>query len=299
MGDDLVIHENTFVTVTKMNHIVEVQCMKKVNRVARIVKLNKYRYMIVSTGEVKEFETSSNRSDSYNSLRQTFKRLRYLINNNFIGSRNELFVTLTYAENMTDTKRLYFDFDKFIKKFRYRYRDKGSIDYLSVVEPQARGAWHIHCLMRFNEMDDVFIPNADLASIWGHGFVTVKALNNVDNVGAYLTSYLADLELDEKSVYVLMKENREVVVKEVDGREKAFIKGGRLHLYPSGMNLYRCSRGIKMPERNEMMYADVKKIVGDAKPHYTKKISVKDDETGFSNTIIYEQYNIKRIPHKA
>lgn len=299
MGDELAIHENSFVTVTKMNHVVEVQWMEKVNRVARIVKLDKYHYMIVSTGEVKEFETSSNRSDSYNSLRQTFKRLRYLINNNFTGGRNELFVTLTYAENMTDTKRLYYDFDRFIKKFRYRYRDKGSIDYLSVVEPQARGAWHIHCLMRFNEIDNVFIPNADLASIWGHGFVTVKALNNVDNVGAYLTAYLADLELDEKSVYVLMKENREVVVKEVDGREKAFIKGGRLHLYPSGMNLYRCSRGIKMPERNEMMYAEAKKIVGSAKPHYTKKISVNDDETGYSNTIIYEQYNTKRIPQKS
>lgn len=299
MGDELFIHDNSFVRVTEMNHLVEVQWMQKINRMARIVKIDKYRYMILSTGEVKEFEISTNRSDNYNSLRQTFKRLRYLINNNFTGARNELFLTLTYAENMTDSRRLYDDFRKFFMRFRNEHKEKGSVDYLSVVEPQGRGAWHIHCLLRFNELDEVYIPNTDIARLWGYGFVKVKSLNRVDNVGAYLTAYLADLELDDESLNVALREQREILIKEVDGQNKAFIKGGRLHMYPSGMNLYRKSRGIKMPARNEMVYCEVKKIVGPSEPHYQRKVVINDDKTGFKNTIVYEQYNTKRIPQKA
>ena len=63
-----------------------------------------------------------------------------MINNNFTGKPNELFVTLTYAKNMTDTKRLYTDMNKFIKRLKYKYKESSDIDYLAVVEPQGRGA---------------------------------------------------------------------------------------------------------------------------------------------------------------
>jgi len=166
---------NAVVKVTKMNHIVEVQHMEKTNHRMNIRKLDKDRYLDISTGEIKEFEHSENRAQSENSLRQTFKRLRYLINNNFIGSSNELHITLTYKSNMTDTKQLYTDFDKFIKRIKYSFKDKSSIDYLTVVEPQGRGAWHCHVLMRFNDLDTVFIKNADLRAKWGLGFVKIKS----------------------------------------------------------------------------------------------------------------------------
>jgi len=65
-------------------------------------------------------------------------------------------------------------------------------------------------------------------------------------------------------------------------------------LYPAGMNLYRCSRGIKKPDRVGMSYDELKKVVKGAKPHYSQVISINDEMTGFSNTIIYEQYNMKR-----
>ena len=35
-------------------------------------------------------------------------------------------------------------------------------------------------------------------------------------------------------------------------QKKAIVKGARLHLYHSGFNLYRCSRGVKRPEVEEM-----------------------------------------------
>src|SRR5699024_3425633 len=122
--------------VTEMNRLTEIQFMEKMNNKANIRKLNSDEYVLLETGEIKEFEKKENRSQSYNSLRQTFKRLRYLINNNFVGNKNELFLTLTYKENMTDPKKLYKDIEKFIKRLRYRFENESTIDYINVVEPQ-------------------------------------------------------------------------------------------------------------------------------------------------------------------
>ena len=291
-GGAVFIKDSAYVKVTKMNHLVEVQHMEKRNYKAHIKKLDKDRYLEIATGEIKEFSHSENRQQNYNSLRQTFKKLRYLINNNFTGKGNELHITLTYKANMTDTKVLYKDFQNFIDRVRYRYKKETTIDYLTVVEPQGRGAWHMHLLMRFNELDKVYIKNSDLRALWGQGFVKIKSLKDVDNIGAYLSAYLADVELTEENTLKAIQEGQEVAIKVVDGQEKKFIKGGRLHMYPSGMNLYRKSKGIIEPERIDMPFNQVKKIVGSAEPHYSKKITIEDGD--FKNTIQYLQYNTKR-----
>lgn len=287
------ISPSDLVTVTRMNHIIEVQYMQRMNRNARIKKLDKDRYLNINTGEVKDIKHIENRSESFNSLRQSFKKLRYLINNNFTGKGNELHVTLTYAENMTDTVRLYRDNDKFMKRLRYKYKNISSIDYLNVIEPQERGAWHNHLLLRFNDLDKIYIPNDEMAKIWGHGFVTIRSLKEVDNIGAYLSAYLTDIELTEDNIKKLAGTDYRVITKQVDGQEKRFVKGGRLHLYPPGINLYRKSAGIKFPVRERMLYGDTKKVVGPVKPYYEKTYSIENEN--FDNIIHYKQYNLKRL----
>jgi len=270
--------------------------MDKTNRKNHIKKLDKDRYVDIATGEIREFEHSENRQQNYNSLRQTFKKLRYLINNNFIGKANELHITLTYRENVTDTKRLYKDFDKFMKRLRYFYKGYSTIDYLSVIEPHASGVWHAHLLLRVNDLPKVYIKSKDLEDLWGQGFVKIKSLKNVDNIGAYLSAYLADIDLDEvkdkDTAFKVASEGCEIKTKLVDGKEKKFIKGGRLHMYPPGMNLYRKSKGIVPPDREEIRYKDIKKIVGSAKPHYQKSYHIETED--FENTITFIQFNTKR-----
>lgn len=287
MGDEYKIDDDDVVTVTKMGHIVEIQYMQKCNRRQTVKKISKDEYVNLSTGEVCECKHGNSRKDDYKSLYKTFKNIRYLVNNNFTGGRNELFITLTYKENMTYTERLYTDFDKFIKRLRYKYRDRSTIDYISVVEPQERGAWHCHLLLRFNNLDSVYIPNDELREIWKHGFVKINRLEGVDNIGAYLTAYLTDVELDKENIQYLKSGMN---VKKI--KEKKYIKGGRLYLYPVGMNIYRCSRGIKKPNRIQKKYKDAKKIVQDSTPHYSKTYEIKNDD--FVNIIAYEQYNMKR-----
>ena len=280
-----------------MNHIVEIQYIEKKNYKAHIKKINDSEYVYLGTGEVREFEfKAKNRSESINSMYKTLKRLRYLINNNFTGADNELFLTLTYAENMTDTERLYKDMDKFIKRFRYRYRDKGTIDYINVVEPQQRGAWHCHILLRFNDVDRIYIPWQEIVKIWTFGTIDIKKIDDVDNIGAYLTGYLTDIPLEELDSSILLDNSSATFeIKEVKG--KKFAKGARLYMYPPGMNLYRHSRGIKKPDRLNMSYREAKKYVEGATPTYFRKIDYKSDE--FENTIIYEHYNTKRVTNKV
>lgn len=286
------ISPDSIVTVTEMNHLTEIQFMEKMNNQANIRKLNSDEYVNLQTGEIKEFEKTENRSQSFNSLRQTFKKIRYLINNNFTGKRNELFLTTTYAENMTDPKKLYKDNEKFIKRLRYHFKDETTIDYINVVEPHGSGVWHCHVLLRFNDLEKIFIPSNEMEKIWGHGFIKIKSMQNVDNIGAYLSAYLADIELKDGNALHAMANGLEVVEKEIEGQKKIFIKGGRLHLYPSGMNLYRKSAGIKLPERKKMKYSEAIKKVGSVQPHFTKNIKISTDD--FENTIAYEQYNSKR-----
>ena len=301
-SNDAFILPNESVIVTQTNHIVEIQFMARMNEHANIKKLDKEHYVDLRTGEVQEFKHYENRADGVNSLRQTFKTLRYLINNNFTGVQNEKFLTLTYAENMQDRERLYKDFEKFMKKLKYAYKDVSSVDYLSVVEPQARGAWHMHVLLRFNDIDTVFLDGDELRRLWPHGFHTVKSLRDVDNIGAYVSAYLTDIEyvdgVREEMMYSphlkndVWRNDCAIDIEEKNG--KKYVKGGRLHFYPPGINLYRKSKGIKEPERQRMKYDKIKGVVGSLKPHYTSAIKISDQESEFENTIIYEQYNLKR-----
>lgn len=290
------------VKVKKMNNIVEVMHLEKesLGGLHNIVKLNKYEYMIKDTGEVREYKKSENRGQNIAGLKKTFKKIRDLINNNFSGAANELHITLTYAENMQDPKKLYEDFKNFMKRFKYRF--KYDIDYITVVEPQGRGAWHCHLLIRFNDLEKIYIPNDEIAKVWGNGFTKTKGLEDIDNIGAYLSAYLGDIELTEEAVNDMVVnghtrlERLEIKEVEVDGLKKKFIKGGRLHHYPPGMNIYRKSKGIKFPSEHYMKFSDVKKIVGSAKPTFEKTVVIKDPATDrIFNEITYQNYNLKRL----
>lgn len=288
--NEIRIGQSNLVTVTDMGHLVEVQHMTKRNTECHIRKIDADRYILLETGEIFEFDKSSNRSENENSLRKTFKKLRHLINTNFTGKPNELFVTFTFGKDSFDNKMVYEDFDKFMKRLRYRYKDLTTIDYLNVVEPHASGQWHSHMLIRFNDLEKIYIPNKEMAELWSHGYVTIKSLKDVDNIGAYVSAYLADLDVPDD--FVPKNQNTEVMIKNVDGKQKKFIKGGRLQFYPPGMNLYRKSKGIIPPTTENMTYKNAQKKVGSAKPHFKKSYTVERDN--FKNTITIEQYNLKR-----
>lgn len=262
---------------------------------AIIEKINADLYVDKRTGEVKEFRHSTSRSDSKASVAQSLRKLRDLINANLTDPRTALWVTLTYKENMKDAKQLYENYRRFWQRFRYYLNKNGypPAEYITAAEPQARGAWHLHGLFLF-PCKAPFIPNADIARIWGHGFTKTKRLQGIDNPGLYLTAYLGDMELTEAmSAGATRGRIAEADTTDEQGKrqKKAIIKGARLRLYPPGFNLYRTSRGVKRPEIWQTTEAEAQEIIHGAPLTYEKTIAVTDEAGDIKNIINYRQYN--------
>lgn len=161
-------------------------------------------------------ERAKSRLDNLRAVRQACNNFKWLVRANERQIR--LFVTLTYAENMTDTKRLYNDFRSFwivLKKHVPKVTG-----YLVAMEPQKRGAWHAH-MMLLSKDPFLRIPNSQINEWWGRGFTKVQRVNNVNDVGAYLTAYLTNMKEGERTK-----------------------KGARLGLYPAGFRFVRHSKQI-------------------------------------------------------
>lgn len=308
------IHDSSLCTVTKMGNIVEVRHMDSYNTEMPIkvisstqyiksedIKANFGRYYDDKTGEylvpIYDFKLNESKMESRESLRRTFKTLRERINSNFFGDKNEIFITLTYrwidGQPMTDEKKLYKDFDLFMKNLKNNlYTD---IRYINVVEPQQSGSWHCHLLVKAYELDSLFIPHSDLVRWWKHGAVNVKRLDSCDNIGAYLSAYLSDVECD---INVPVIEGGDVVEKNVieNGQDvkKKFIKGMRLRFYKKKMRIARYSRNLLKPEKFEMEYKNVKKNIG-CDPIFSRKFELKTDNEYTFNNIQYEVYNVKNL----
>lgn len=292
---DTSIGREDLVSVKKMNHIYEICYLQHRNSSCPIQKLDKDSYIILNTGEVKDCNHIENRAENKLQVSQSLKRLRDYINTNVSDVSKCKWITLTYAENMTDTKQLYNDFKKFIMRFKYKY---GKFEYIVACEPQGRGAWHCHCIIIFNQKAP-YIPNKIIEELWGKGFTKTNKLDNVDNIGAYLTAYLGDLELSSCQEYNIAYNAEDVkVITEMGDIKlktpKRFVKGGRLCMYPPGFNIYRVSRGIKKPVKEYYSYHVIKEKEGLRQPTYSSSLLLTDSEKNFSNKIIYEYYNTKR-----
>ena len=297
---DYSIGTEDLVSLKTMGHIYEICYLQKKNNEIKIQLLDKDHYMYLDTGEIFECNHIDNRAESKFQVGQSLKRLRDYINTNVVEPNNCKWVTLTYAKNMQDTKKLYNDFKNFIRRFKDQY---GHIEYIVAMEPQARGAWHCHCIIIFDNVAP-FIPNSSIEKLWQQGFTKTTKLDNIDNIGAYLTAYLGDMEFTKENILELQKQGLNVSqmslkeVNEIEGiklkEPKSFIKGGRLYMYPPKFNLYRISRGIKKPKKEYYSYHVAKEKIGCTKPTYSKGIKISDLDNSFDNRIIYEYYNTKR-----
>ena len=289
------IKDHQLVSVKKMGNIIELCHCEKRKTVASIKRIDKNHYLNINTGEVLTCSHIKNRANSKAQVSQSLKRLRDYINTNVIDVSKCKWITLTYKENMKDTTKLYKDFKKFIMRFKYKYKTF-KFEYIVAMEPQERGAWHCHCIFIFNNKAP-FIPNEIIAKIWSHGFTKTTKLDDIDNIGAYLTAYLGNIEYNEEIHGSENKYNIKNII-EFDERnnkkEKKYIKGGRLILYPPKFNLYRISRGIKKPIKKYMQYSVVKEKAGLFKPTYCKSIKLTSTDNLYTNQITYEYYNIKR-----
>jgi hypothetical protein len=293
--DNIKIKPGEIVNLTRLgNRHAEVVYMEKEPRPG-IIKINKEQYVVIQTGEVKNFKVNEGKQVEY--LRKVFRKLEHLIKTNFDTEENEhnaLFVTLTYKENMQDAERLLKDFEKYYKRLQYEYSSH-KLEYIAVAEPQGRGAWHMHVLIK-SDKPIFYIDNKIMAKIWGHGFTETERIKGRDP-GKYFAAYFTSLEAEKED------DPNARYVKDKNG--KKYKKGARLHFYPKGMKFYRCSRGISRPSAELAVYDNVTHEYG--KPVNTTTLEVTSTKhegeellsEGSINTIQREEFRKSRVTKRG
>lgn len=187
----------------------------------RIDRIDDDKYFVRSTAEIRFYDhgETGTKKDHDRSVKRAFNNLKKLINCNYETPENVRFLTLTYAENMTDNARISDDWRRFLRRCKRCY---GAFRWLYVKEQQSRGAWHLHCLFFFDSPAP-WMDNSEVADMWGLGFVRVEAVRgDVNNLGNYLSAYMTDDKETGK-------------------------KGARLKNYEAGIRLYNCSRDCLRP----------------------------------------------------
>ena len=133
---------------------------------------------------------------------------------------------------MTDRSTASKDFRNFWKRLKYHY---SSMDYIVMYEPDHRGIWHIHILVKKNDTDRLFIDNNILQEIWGKGFTKIKRTSGNDNIGAYFTVLLGSHNRNKKT--------------------------SRIQYYEKHKKLYTKSRGILQPSHLYMTYEEAQEFL--------------------------------------
>lgn len=211
---------------------------------------------IILTNEEVEEKKRENQAKSCRRAKQT---LIDLYNTNFhVG---DIFLTLTFKDNVSDRQIALYEFKKFIQRLRYRL---GDFDYIAVPELQKRGAYHFHLVFNPKRKLDV----NEVKEIWGNGNIDMRWIKpNPDDV------QLRSINSDNVGVYIA-----EYISKDFNWK-------------PEGSKAYLCSKGLQRPE--VLRGKDAKKII-DVLEKELKPVCQNSYETPQGMVIYVTQYNLKR-----
>lgn len=215
--------------------------------------------------EPKEDRVNERRQQTVRDARNTTRRLALM---NF--ESGDKFLTLTFDPKRVEDDNLLRDinfvdaeFKKFIQRFNYYFGCK--LKYLAVREFHKSGRLHLHMLCNWKQnllFEDEIREFERLIGekVWKHGFVDIKQLDHVDNVGAYIIKYMT------KNVSI------------------EFFKGKKIYL---------CSKGMERP----LIYRDseAEQILKFYELETKKEVFTNSYESEYLGTIVYKEYNLKRI----
>lgn len=178
---------NRVVTQFK-NGITEVKTYEYYQRIGYSVVREKNTHQSLVTfkselGRKKGKKENFNEVNVYKNVLRAKKKIRELCNENYDILTK--FLTLTFAGNFTedrinDANKI---LSKFLKRLAYKYKIK--VEYLCVPELQKNGKIHFHLLCNLPYIDIV-----ELESIWQYGIVHITKIDDIRNLGAYLSSYI-------------------------------------------------------------------------------------------------------------
>lgn len=250
------IKDNKEVKVTKYkNGEIEVIGAKvKNNNLQTYKKINKDEYVNTITGEIKQYNTSEYKTKE--SIKRAMNKLRKILKNNFFGEKNELYITLTCEENITNYDIVHKKAESIFNTIKKEY----GVEYVYVMEQQERECWHIHAMIKGTENKTLYINNEDICKMWELGYTKterIKTEQDCENIIEYITK-----------------------TEEQKGK------------VPSGKKAYYKSRGIKKAKTEIMEYKEFKEEIGEtATKESTTALHIRSTHTGnIVNTHIKETW---------
>jgi len=160
---------------------------KKAVLYGKVIEVFDYKKLqITETRKGKFFNRDPFAKRTESSISRARLRLLRLVESN---SHDEdfltVFLTLTYAEHITDLQKSNIEFKNFLKRLNYYVGVK--LKYVAVPEWTKIGRIHYHILF-FNLP---FIPKEIIEKKWGHGFTRIEVVKGIENNGLYLAKYFA------------------------------------------------------------------------------------------------------------
>ena len=256
--NDKLINEKEYVTMYKCGNYQEIVCCRQDTKNINIKRLSKNQYIDNNTGEIKEYRYSDYKT--LENIKQQFKKIPRLIKGYFNGDSTEQFITLTYSYTMNDPYILSYDFKKFIRKVNRRY---GKCRYIYIKEPNRKGSWHIHSIIKRLDGETFNITDEILRALWKNGYaVSTETPYNIYTLPQYFD---VTRDNDKKSRFVY---------------------------YPPYLNIYGCSEDVKQ-EKIRGLYKDLKPSgmtkIYDSENQYIK-VNQDDGEIKGQWQTAYEQY---------
>lgn len=255
--------------VVVSNHVIEVYEYQKMP--ATKIDLDKDDYNALdfeqTTVDYEEDRTEERRKQTMRDARNLIRRLALM---NF--NSGDKFITLTFDPKRfpeEDLKNISFadkQFKDFIKRFKYRFGIE-KLHYLAVREFHKNGRIHFHMICDWDKLlvDEEEIREYERilgVEVWKHGFVDIKAIDHVDNVGAYITKYMTKVS-DDLAIWIF------------EGRKS-----------------YLCSKGLERPLIYRDYYAE--QIIQTYGLDTKKEVFTNSYESEYLGTITYKEFNLKR-----
>lgn len=171
----------------------------KVKKCGNIVKVHKYEKPIIRGYKSKRSNKEGcNQASNISEEERENRRIKKLyksrsdfidiINYNF--TTKDILITLTY-EREEDHEVIKYDFDKFIKKIKYRFGK--DIKYGYVKYKQERGVYHYHIVTDIN-----FIEKETIKKIWSYGRSQISKIKNVNAIATYMANHINKDTIDKK-----------------------------------------------------------------------------------------------------
>ena len=255
---------------------------KKIIQSGDIIEIYEYSkgylkgYELTDSEKVRNGRKKGEKSNNYDEhrkqvLQRAKKNLRRLINAN-VGQYGEeftaKFLTLTFKDNVQDIEQANYEFKKFIQRLNYKLygTKKANLKYTCVVEFQKRGAIHYHVII----YNMPYVKANDISNIWGNGFIKINKIDDIDNVGAYVSEYLGQAEKGQ---------GKDVADDRLQGKKSYF-----------------SSRGLFKPI--ELTDKKIVETVAAALPseNLVYSATYENEHVG---TITYKQYNLKKLISKC